>query len=746
MQPRLPDHPDSLHELHHLTQTRDVIEHEIGKLERDTGVRAEEERTVVAPHDDTVDDIVAADIFRMKLDTLARLARSRHQAYFARLDFTPDGGEKATHYLGRWGVINTDDNEIAVLDWRAPVANLYYSGQVGPMDYDAPDGRVTGDLSLKRMLTVRDGELLSMFDSGLVSQDEYLQSVLGSVSSDRLREIVTTIQSEQNLVIRHPFRRSMIVQGVAGSGKTTIALHRIAWLLYDKRDTLRPEQLMILAPNPLFLSYVSQVLPDLGVERVAQTTFPGLCRQWMGKRAPKIRLLSRLEDKLTASSAEREATAFVLREKGSLAFKAQVERYLADFTRRMVIPEGLRFGNRILYTRDELEDVLLRQLRHFPLQDRLGELRKYVRTRIKAAAGDMKAALNKMADDRLSQLLATLPDGPERRERARKLLDSRDARLQEVDDRMKQYVADLPKLFPDLSLLPVYRDFLLSCADPRIAESTLSYLDKGEARSEDLAALCSVCRVLYGLPGKQMRHVVIDECQDFSPYQLAVLRETYPAATFTLVGDLMQGVHEEEGVTDYAAWIDPVFSGEIDLLRLETSYRNTVEIMTLAGRVSACHPVSGHMTAKPVLRHGEQPALHVFPKDAQRIAALRDQALAWQAEGFRTIALITRTQQEAAKLHQALKKELPVTLLRADDQEYHGGVLILPAAMVKGLEFDCVAVCNASAESFPDDSFLCRMLYVIMTRPLHRLALFATGEASPMLIRAMQEDADHANA
>ncbi len=745
MQTHLPDHPDSLPELEHLTGTRRIIEQEIAWLEHETGVGAEEERTVVAPHDASVDDIVAADIFRMKLDTLARLGRSRHQAYFARLDFTPDGGEKATHYLGRWGVVNSDTNEIAVLDWRAPIANLYYSGQVGPMDYEAPDGRVTGDLSLKRMLTVRDGELLSLFDSGLVSQDEYLQGVLGAVSSDRLREIVTTIQSEQNLVIRHPFRRSMIVQGVAGSGKTTIALHRIAWLLYDKRDTLRPEQLMILAPNPLFLSYVSQVLPDLGVERVVQTTFPGLCAHWMGKRAPKLRLLSRLEDKLAATAQEREQTAFVLREKGSLAFKALVEDYLTGFTRRMAAVDGLRFGNRILYTREELEDVLLRQLRHFPLQDRLNELRKYVRTRLKAAAADMKAALGKMADDRLSQLLATMPDSPERRERARRLLDSRDARLQEIDDRQKQYLADLPKLFPDLSLLPVYRDFLTSCADPRIAESTLPYLDKGEVRSEDLAALCSVCRVLYGLPSKQIRHIVIDECQDFSPYQLALLRETHPAATFTLVGDLMQGVHEEEGITDYTAWIDPVFSGEIDLLHLETSYRNTVEIMTLAGRVSACHPVSGHMTAKPVLRHGEQPSLRVFTRDAQRIAALRDQALAWQAEGYRTIALITRTQQEAVKLHQALKKELPVRLLRADDQDYHGGVLILPAAMVKGLEFDCVAVVNASADDFPDDPFLCRMLYVIMTRPLHRLALFATGAASPMLIRAFEEVQSHAD-
>lgn len=738
MNTHLPDHPDSLQELAHLTDTRAVIEREIARMEEETGVGAEEERDVAVPYDDTVDEWVAADIFRMKLDTLARLARARHQAYFARLDFTPTGGSLETHYLGRWGVVRSDTSEIAVLDWRAPVANLYYSGQVGPMDYEAPDGRVTGELSLKRMLTVHDGELLGMFDSGLVSQDAYLQGVLGAVSSDRLREIVTTIQAEQNLVIRHPFRRSMIVQGVAGSGKTTIALHRIAWLLYDKRDTLRPEQLMILAPNPLFLSYISQVLPDLGVERVAQTTFAGLCAQWMGKRAPKLRLLSRLEDKLSATAEERAQTARVLRRKGSLLYKQSVEAYLETFKRSIVPADGLRFGNRTLYTQEELSDLLLHQLQHFPLNDRIASLKKYVRTRLRAACQEMKAALTKMADDRLSQLLAAMPDGPERRERARRLLDSRDARFAEIDEREKTYLRDLPTLFPDLSLTGVYRQYLIQCEEEAVSAATLPYLDKGEARSEDLAALCSISRVLYGLPGRTIRHIVIDECQDFSPYQLALLREAYPAATFTLVGDLMQGVHEEEGVMDYAEWVQPVFGGEIDLCMLETSYRNTVEIMTLAGRISACHPVSGHMQAKPVLRHGEEPALRVFARDRERIGAIRDQALAWQQEGYRSIALITRTQAEAAKLYQALRKELPVRLMHADDLDYQGGILVLPAAMVKGLEFDCVAVCNASADAFPDDPFLCRSLYVMTTRPLHRLALFATGEPSPMVQKALQ--------
>ena len=729
--PTLPAHPDSAAEQAHLLDTLEIIEREIALLEKETGVGAEEERDVAAADDGTMDEQVMVDILRLRLDTLHRLARSRHQAYFARLDFIPQGGAKETHYLGRWGVLRTDRPEVTVVDWRSPVANLYYSGQVGPMDYEAPDGRVTGELTLKRMLTVQDARLLALFDSGVVAQDAYLQEVLGAVTSDRLREIVTTIQAEQNVIIRHPFNRSLIVQGAAGSGKTTIALHRIAYLLYACRDTLRAEQMMILAPNPLFLSYISNVLPDLGVERVVQTTFAGLCAQWMGKRAPRIRLMGRLESRLCGTDDPRDGA--VLQRKGSLDYQRAVEAFLDDFQQEMAPAEGLVFGGHVLFTHDELQAILLRQLMPFPLALRIPEMRKYVRRRLDALCASMKESLEKLAQERLTRLLSTLPDGPERRQRARRLLGSRDARFREIGEKQKQYLKDFPKLFPDLAPLKVYRLFLTRCESEQVQQATLPYLDKGEARGEDLAALVSITRRVWGLSGPTIRHVVMDECQDFSPYQLAVLRQAWPAATFTLVGDLMQGIHEDEGTADYAQWLGPVFAGSADLRTLEVSYRSTVEIMALAGRIARCFPVPGLIAPRPVLRHGQEPQLRAFPTDAARLAALADQLRAWQAEGFRTMAVITKTRAEAAALYRRLKAILPVTLPDAEDRSYAGGMVILPAAAVKGLEFDCVAVANASPEAFPATSFLCRILYVLCTRPLHRLALFATGALSPLV-------------
>jgi len=730
---RLPDHSQSREEYQHLQQTCTIIAQEISKLEAETGVGAEERRVVAAPQDATMDELVALDIFRMKLDHLRQLGLAAHQAYFARLDFTPTGGTPETHYLGRWGVMETPAFDTVVVDWRSPVANLYYSGQLGQVSYDAPDGQVRGEMTLKRMLTVRDRELLALFDTGLASQDAYLQSVLGQVSSDKLREIVTTIQAEQNQVIRHPMRTSLIVQGVAGSGKTTIALHRIAWLLYAYRETLRPEQLMILAPNPLFLDYISQVLPDLGVERVMQTTFFGLCAQLLGKAMPKVQAVTRLEDKLEADAAAREQVGAVLRRKGSLAFKAQVEAFAAQWQQEILPKEGWVFGNVILFTQEELSAIFLRQLAPFPLRARMDEMKKYLRRRLKQAAQQMKQQLEALAQRRLEDLLRRLPDGPERRQRVARLLESRDLRLREVDEQAAAYLKAYPSLWPDLSLTSVYACFLRRCEDDAMQRATLPYLEKGQAQLEDLPALVTLGKALYGVRPLPIRHVVVDECQDFSPYQVQLLREVTTGATFTLVGDLMQGVHEEEGIRSFAEWTKPVFHGEVALHQLTTSYRSTVEIMERASRVAAHHPVPGQLCARPVLRHGEPPRLYPCGSEADRIARLAELAQGWMQEGYHSIAIIEKTRTQANKTWRALKRLLPVRLLREGDTDYAGGLLVLPAALAKGLEFDCVIAGDCGASVYPDDAFLCRVLYVLMTRPLHHLALVYTGAPSPLL-------------
>ena len=722
----LPDHPASEEEYLHLRETCDAIDREIAEVEALTGAKAGECMDVRMEEDPDEQVQVTMNRLRYQLDRLRQLSMASGQAYFARLDFTPSGQKPETWYLGRWGVLDPVTLTPVVVDWRSPAANLYYSGQIGRMDYEAPDGRVEGELTLKRMLTVKQRELISLFDSGIVSQEAYLQGVLGSVSTDRLREIVTTIQAEQNIVIRHPLAEHLLVQGAAGSGKTTIALHRIAYLLYTFRNSLKPENMMILAPNPLFLSYISQVLPDLGVERVVQTTFEGWCREGMGRRMPKILRESRLEKNLSLTGAEREKTGRILRMKGSLATMKKLEAWLEHLQETVLPPNGMKMAGVVLLDRPEMERIFLKDLRYFPLEQRISELRKIVRKRVQGAVSLLKDQYAANAEQIAGRIRSGLREGTQRQQKLRELYETRDQRYREIDARAEAYLNGYREKFTLPDLAGLYRAFLEECAPELITEDD-------SLRQEDLPMLVMICRAVFGLKTKPMKHIVIDECQDFSPFQVALLKKVNPAATFSLVGDLYQGIRADEGIRSWDEWKGPVFDHRADLKQLTVSYRNTVEIMDLAQTVAARWPIDGICETKPVLRHGEEPRIVRAQNEKERLALIRDQVRAWQAEGYHSIALIEKTAEQAGALFRRIGAELGARLLSETDAEYRGGVMILPASIAKGMEFDCVGVCDASAESFPDDEFLCRVLYVMMTRPLHRLCVWHKGDPSPML-------------
>ena len=722
----LPDHPASEEEYLHLRETCDAIDREIAEVEALTGAKAGECMDVRMEEDPDEQVQVTMNRLRYQLDRLRQLSMASGQAYFARLDFTPSGQKPETWYLGRWGVLDPVTLTPVVVDWRSPAANLYYSGQIGRMDYEAPDGRVEGELTLKRMLTVKQRELISLFDSGIVSQEAYLQGVLGSVSTDRLREIVTTIQAEQNIVIRHPLAEHLLVQGAAGSGKTTIALHRIAYLLYTFRNSLKPENMMILAPNPLFLSYISQVLPDLGVERVVQTTFEGWCREGMGRRMPKILRESRLEKNLSLTGAEREKTGRILRMKGSLATMKKLEAWLEHLQETVLPPNGMKMAGVVLLDRPEMERIFLKDLRYFPLEQRISELRKIVRKRVQGAVSLLKDQYAANAEQIAGRIRSGMREGAQRQQKLRELYETRDRRYREIDARAEAYLNGYREKFTLPDLAGLYRAFLEECAPELITEND-------SLRQEDLPMLVMICRAVFGLKTKPMKHIVIDECQDFSPFQVELLKKVNPAATFSLVGDLYQGIRADEGIRSWDEWKGPVFDHRADLKQLTVSYRNTVEIMDLAQAVAARWPIDGICETKPVLRHGEEPRIVRAHSEKERLALIRGQVRAWQAEGYHSIALIEKTAEQARALFRRIGAELGARLLSETDAEYRGGVMILPASIAKGMEFDCVGVCDASAESFPDDEFLCRVLYVMMTRPLHRLCVWHKGDPSPML-------------
>ncbi len=737
-------HPAWAEEQEHLENTIEIVDGETRKAETELGIVDGEDRFVQVLDDSTNESKAELFALRNKLSTLKHLRLSRRQPYFARLSFKPDAdapvcgelapGKASELYIGRWGVVQTPQYKLCVADWRSPVANLYYSGQVGRVSYDAPDGQVRGELSLKRMIGVEDGRLTSVQDTGLYEQEQYLIDALSKLSGSRLSEVVTTIQAEQNTVIRFDPSRPLCVQGVAGSGKTTIALHRIAWLMYRLQKTVAPNQMMIIAPNPLFLSYISRVLPDLGIDDVYQTTFAALCARLLGSNMPRIAVKQRLSERLDMSKEERDALDNVLRLKGALSLSGEIESFLSEYERKCLPKGGVMLGRDSLLTDEDAERFFLTEFRHFPLDVRRLEVRKVLRQRIKARLADVESALHAATEKRLDELLRSMPDGEERRERARKLFDSRDERLRELSALPKKLLADFDASCGSTKLLQVYREFLtyMAAKDERYAavlEATAPELDKKHASPEDLPALLLLGRGLYGFSRLQVKQVVVDEAQDMSPLQLYVLRLFAGHDSFTLVGDLCQGIYGDEGIRSWGDIGEGIFFTEPTVTQLTVAYRSTVEIMNFAFSVMARHPVDGVGDAKPLLRRGEPPRLKRLSSASERGAAAVRIVRGWQSEGYGNIALIAKTERAAAALHKAIAKEIPeARLVKRGDDAFEGGVQVMDASVVKGLEFDCVLISDAEDKVYPDERFYAKLFYVLCTRPLHRLVMLAAGE------------------
>ncbi|MCL2811196.1 MAG: AAA family ATPase [Clostridia bacterium] len=688
----------------------------------------------------SLDEHVAEQILAYMRQSAHHLSLAQAKPYFTRIGFIPEGGTEETHYIGKWGVLRSEDLTSVVVDWRSPVANLYYSGQVGPMHYITPDGEARGELTLKRHLSVEGGKLLSVFDTDVVAQDAYLQQALAAVSKARLKEIVSTIQAEQNYVIRHQPARPLVVQGVAGSGKTTIALHRVAWLLYAYQDKMAPEQMLILAPSPMFLDYISAVLPDLGVERVRQQTFGGLALELLGKDAPRLLPGDALDRVLAQTDEERACTTLRLRYMGSLRFRDAVREYVGRLEEGIVPQQEIRFGPVCLFTPDQARKILLQELAAFPLRRRVLEFGKYLKRGLRDGLVQVEGWLSKTCEQRVKAILAAEPDGRLRQDRLKRLYDSRDQRIAEARAAAKDYVRKELAKFPKLDLLEIYKAFWSTNPAGEDAEAwnlaateAQEALDKRRARPEDLPALCLLRQAIEGLPRQDIRHLVIDEAQDMSPFQVAFLQEIAGNTSFTIVGDLMQGVHAYRGLQSWRELTDGVFGGDATYHQLVTSYRNTVEIMAFAARVASRHPVGDQTEAKPVLRHGPAPEMLGFPARGARDIFIRERIEAWRDEGFASIAVIGHDATECRVLHKMLPQEMGARLALDEGSPFESGLLVIPATLVKGLEFDAVLLADVSATRWADNALEARLLYVCLTRPLHRLACCFVGERSGLL-------------
>lgn len=699
---------------------------------------------------------VAEKAYEFTSQKLKNLRYAEKTPYFARVDFKKDGeAEYEKLYIGKWGVTDAMTRKPYITDWRSPIANLYYGAQVGPAEFQSPGGPVRGDMSLKRIFGISEGELHSIIDADIVTQDEYLHDVLSDHADARLRDIVTTIQQEQNEIIRHNYKRPMVVQGVAGAGKTTVALHRITWLLYTYQQTMGPENLMVIAPTPLFLNYISAVLPELGAENVLQTTFYGLGELLTGRKLPKLDDSGTLLKLLSLPEPERGPVVRTARLKGSLLFKECLARFVAASALALAPAGGLRLGPSAVCTKADIARMLTQDLSPFPLARRLPQLKKMLATRVKHALAQAKSELEKETARRANLVRAKMPlDTEERRGIMQRLYASRNSRLEEFEKHAAAAVDDCMASFPKMDLLSEYKRFLspepvfalpegVDGADWRaLCADSLARLGAKAIETADVAPLIYLNGLLFG-HGKRLdiHHTVLDEAQDFSPFQFDLLGGLTQNASFTIAGDLAQGIHGYRGVESWRDMMEGVFGpGNADFHELVTSYRNTIEIMDFAGRVAARFPFPCQKQAKPVLRHGLRPEVFRLPETHPE-DAVAEKVRELLGAGMKTVAVVHKLPQDCEALYRKLKGRLsaPLSLYRDEDAEYRGGAMVLPAHMVKGLEFDAIVLADVGEAMWPDDALHCRLLYVCLTRPLHRLACFYAGSMSKLLDAAIDE-------
>lgn len=672
--------------------------------------------------------------------------------YFARVDFTEAGNNKLQNlYIGKMSLLKEETGEFLIVDWRAPISNLYYDGRIGKANYTCPDGNIKGEISLKRQYMIENGKLEDFFDVDITTNDDFLQACLGSSKDNRLKDIVSTIQVEQNKVIRANMWRPLIVQGAAGGGKTTIALHRIAYLIYTFEKKLKPENFMIMAPSHFFLSYISDVLPELGVENVMQTTFEDFAQKIIGRKLKIMPSTKKLSDLVNLrDSINCENIKNVSNFKASLEFKATIQSFIKTIEQNFIPYEDFKIHTFVLIPSTNIKRWFLDDYKSLPLMKRVNEIKKHLTNSIENNKARILQKIESSYDEKLNKVRDEASDSPERRKIIIKLVDERDALLKSIKKNSRTLVKNYLSKISVLSPLEYYKKLLNDKAlfnkltekyinhelSELIRETSRDILDKNVVEFEDLAPLMYIKYLTQGLDEKtNVRHIIIDEAQDFSLFQFSILKEIIDSPSFTILGDLCQGIYSFRGVTNWNKTAELIFgANDPALLKLEQSYRTTIEIMDAANSVIKFLNNRSLPLAKPVIRHGDPVTVLEKNSLAEVKNEIEKNLLALRKNKLKSAAIICKTMKECRELKSLFKNSsYKVQIISEKEDDYSGGILIIPSYLVKGLEFDMVIIANASKEQYTPDELDVKLLYIAMTRPLHNLYIYSVGEKAEML-------------
>lgn len=619
--------------------------------------------------------------------------------YFARIDFKfDDEDEFEKIYIGRSSLRKNSYQEMYVYDWRSPIASVFYRFMTGEAFYDAPCRRVTGELNLKRQYEIKNGTLEYFFDSDVQIVDEFLRQLLSQNTTAKMKAIVETIQHEQDVVIRDMENDLLMVQGVAGSGKTSIALHRAAYLMYQGLQTkLSANNIMIISPNSIFEQYISNVLPELGEDNVISSVFEDILSELLNGR--KIQSRNDFLENLIVNSKYKEISRNSIEFKTSSFFREILDQFLIDIPRQWIEFEDVYYEGKCVVSGQILKDKILGRP-ETPLGIKLEQLEDYI----------------------LEQIFGT---GKGRGHKEEKNLIK-----QEIQKFIK---IDIVELYKILFSNEAYFYSLLQNSNPsqnikNIWKYTKENLEADSLYYDDAIAIAYLYLKIYGTNKyKNIKQVVIDEAQDYYPLQYEIFNLVFSNAKFTILGDMKQTLAKKEDISFYEQIQKILNKKKSSLIMLDKSFRCTNEILNFSLKF-----IEQSSQIKSFNRNGDSPKVYIADNSEIFIDEIVKEIKLCQEKGFQSICLICKTEKNSTYLFNKIKHKLDIQLIKNGSASDLQGVFILPVYMSKGLEFDTVLICDADSQNYHDEDDK-NLLYVACTRALHKLSLFCENEVSPLI-------------
>ncbi len=662
----------------------------------------------------------------MEFKKILSLEKMINSPYFARIDFKLDGSNAVKKvYIGLSSLKDNKSREIYIYDWRSPIASVFYRFGTGKAFYEAPAGKVTGQVSLKRQYEIKKGKLVYFFDADVQIIDEFLRELLSKNASSKMKTIVETIQRDQDIIIRDLETDLMMVQGVAGSGKTSVALHRVAYLMYQGLSgRLSNNDILIISPNALFEQYISNVLPELGENNVNSTIFEEIIRIIL--QIEHFQTKNHFLESLLSSKDKKYSNILKtsMQFKGSTQFVEILKRFINDLPNRWIEFSDIYYDGKHLLSRQLLKDKILKGNKASVLDTRLEQLKNYI---LELVHEQRKSRMEKLKNHVFEQAGHEF----EVEEVARMLS------IHESTNLIKKILK-----FTQLNYLELYRklfsnkNYFYSLAKgielPDCIEDIINFTNKNLENDylpydDGLALVFLQLKTKGYTDDKGIKQVVIDEAQDYYPLHFAILNSLFPKSRFTVLGDINQTIGKPEDLSLYEQMSKILDRKKSTLVTLDKSFRCTNEILRYSTKF-----LDPGFKLNSFSRKGDTPSVCTTPTKSALDKMIINECITCQENGYQSIGLICKTEQDGMALYERLKYKIDIQLIKDNLLINLNGVFIIPVYMSKGLEFDAVLICDADREHFnsEDDK---NLLYIACTRALHRLNLFYTGEISPLL-------------